>query len=60
MVIYNFKFQVSLIVFKTHKNKPKEVKSFVNDDYGNQRDTFVKKYYGPGVYTVMVSIEWCQ
>ena len=55
-----------MIVFKKHiaqKGQPAKispVKKFVKDDYGNQRDTFIKHHFDKGEYTIMVNIEWCQ
>lgn len=32
----------------------------MHDDYGNQRDTFIKHIFTPGEYTAMINVEWCQ
>lgn len=36
------------------------VKSYVNDVYSNQRDTFVENVFDSGEYYAMVNVEWCQ
>ena len=37
-----------------------KVKSFANDQYGNQRDIFIEHVFDKGEYIVMVNIEWLQ